>query len=95
MQTLKVKGSDKKRSHFLQKKTRLSELILSFLGNIGDAQNLDRLNQYGITHIINCTPDLPLHWEDKYEYKRVDILDSPSQNILKHFDSVFEFIGLF
>jgi len=36
-----------------------------FVGNISDAQNLDRLNQNGITHIINCTPDLPCFWEKK------------------------------
>ncbi|UJR31261.1 hypothetical protein I4U23_018761 [Adineta vaga] len=63
-----------------------------FVGNILDSQNLDRLNQNGITHIINSTPDLPCKWEGKYEYIRVDALDLPSQNIRKYFDEVFQFI---
>ncbi|CAF0873711.1 unnamed protein product [Rotaria sordida] len=63
-----------------------------FVGNILDAQTCDRLIQNGITHIVNCTPDLPFYWEKKYEYMRVDILDSPSQNIRKHFEDFISFI---
>jgi len=66
-----------------------------FLGNICDAQNLDRLTQNGITHILNCTPDLPCFWENKHEYMRIDVLDLPSQNIRKHFDQAIDFIGEF
>jgi predicted protein tyrosine phosphatase len=36
---------------------------------------------------------LPFFWEKKHQYLRVDILDLPSQNIRKHFDTVIEFIG--
>jgi len=63
-----------------------------FVGNILDAQNLDRLNKNGITHIVNSTPDLPFFWEKKYNYLRIDVLDLPSQNIRKHFDKAFQFI---
>jgi hypothetical protein len=51
------------------------------------------LTQNGITHIINCTPDLPFFWENKHKYLRIDVLDLPSQNIRKHFDQAIEFIG--
>jgi hypothetical protein len=70
----------------------ISKISLS-LGNIHDAQNLERLNQNGITHIINATPDLPLFWENKCQYLRIGILDLPSENIRKHFDKAFQFIG--
>jgi protein tyrosine phosphatase (PTP) superfamily phosphohydrolase (DUF442 family) len=63
-----------------------------FVGNIHDSQNLDRLKQNGITHIINSTPDLPFFCETKYKYLRVDVLDLPSQNIRKYFDKAFQFI---
>ncbi|CAF3095951.1 unnamed protein product [Rotaria sp. Silwood2] len=63
-----------------------------FVGNINDAQNIDRLNQNGITHIVNSTPDLPFFWEKKCQYMRVDVLDIPSENIRKHFDKTFQFI---
>ncbi|CAF3180483.1 unnamed protein product [Rotaria sp. Silwood2] len=63
-----------------------------FVGNILDAQSRDRLTQNGITHIVNCTPDLPFYWEKKYEYMRINILDSPSQNIRKYFEDFIEFV---
>ncbi|CAF1286667.1 unnamed protein product [Rotaria magnacalcarata] len=63
-----------------------------FVGNVHDAQNLDRLNQNGITHIINSTPDLPCLWEKRCQYMRVAVLDLPSENIRKHFDKTFQFI---
>jgi len=67
--------------------------IFLYLGNTLDSQNFDRLNQNGITHIINSTPDLPCFWEKKYKYLRVDVLDLPSQNIRKYFETTFQFIG--
>ncbi|CAF0802310.1 unnamed protein product [Rotaria sp. Silwood1] len=63
-----------------------------FVGNALDAQSQERLTQNGITHIVNCTPDLPFYWEKKYEYMRIGALDSPSQNLRKHFDDFIEFI---
>lgn len=66
-----------------------------FLGNIRDAQNIERLTQHGITHILNSTPDLPFYWESKYECFRIGVLDLPSQNIRKYFDTAIQFIGKF
>jgi len=63
-----------------------------FVGNALDAQNQDRLREYGITHIINSTPDLPCFSEQQYQYLRIAILDLPSANIRKHFDSAIQFI---
>lgn len=63
-----------------------------FVGNVCDAQNLDRLKQFHITHILNSTPDLPLYWENQYKYKRIDVLDLPSQNIRQYFDQATDFI---
>ncbi|CAF0959705.1 unnamed protein product [Adineta steineri] len=63
-----------------------------FVGNLNDAQNLDRLTQHGITHVVNCTPDLPFYWENKHKCLRIDVLDLPSQNIRKYFDTAVEFI---
>ncbi|CAF0996736.1 unnamed protein product [Adineta ricciae] len=71
----------------------MSEIVPHiYVGNICDAQNLDRLTEHGITHIINCTPDLPFYWEKKHEYLRLDVLDLPSQNIRKHFETAIDFI---
>jgi protein-tyrosine phosphatase len=63
-----------------------------FVGNTSDAQDLGRLTKNGITHVLNCTPDLPFLLENKYKCMRIDVLDLPSQNIRKHFDQAIEFI---
>lgn len=63
-----------------------------FVGNTTDAQSLERLAENHITHVINCTPDLPCFWENKHEYLRINVLDLPSQNIRQHFDQAIEFI---
>ena len=60
-----------------------------------DAQHSERLNENGITHIINATPDLPLRTESKYKCLRVPVLDSPSQSIRDYFELVSDFIGSF
>ena len=67
----------------------------SCLGNMYDAQHPDRLNENGITHIINATPDLPLRTESKYTCLRIPVLDAPSQMIRDHFELVADFLGAF
>jgi hypothetical protein len=39
-----------------------------FLGDRGTARDLVRLRQRGITHIINCSKELPCHFPDDFEY---------------------------
>lgn len=63
-----------------------------YVGNMYDAQHSERLNENGITHIINATPDLPLRTESKYKCLRVSVLDSPSQTIRDYFDLASDFI---
>lgn len=67
--------------------------FLSCLGNAYDAHNPQRLKDYGITHVINATPDLAFCDEKIYRCLRISIHDLPSENISKHFDSVAQYIG--
>jgi len=39
-----------------------------FLGDRGDARDRERLRQRGITHIVNCSRELPCHFEREFEY---------------------------
>ena len=65
-------------------------------GNERDAANKDRLKELGITHILNVTAHLPLHFEsDGIIYKRLPASDSGSQNLKQYFDEAIEFIGSF
>lgn len=70
--------------------------ILPFLyiGNQRDASNKERLAELGITHIINVTAQLPLHFESdgSIRYKRLPATDSGSQNLKQYFSEAIEFI---
>lgn len=39
-----------------------------FLGDRGDASNRERLRTRGITHIVNCSKELPCHFAGEFEY---------------------------
>jgi Dual specificity phosphatase, catalytic domain len=39
-----------------------------FLGDRGDASDRGRLRQRGITHVVNCSRELPCHFEGEFEY---------------------------
>jgi hypothetical protein len=39
-----------------------------FLGDRGDASDRDRLRKHGITHIVNCSKELPCHFEGEFNY---------------------------
>lgn len=72
---------------------KLISFVFLTLGNVRDAQNAERLAKHGITHVLNATPDLPLYLDGKCRYLRVEVLDLPSQNIRRHFEAAYQFIG--
>ncbi|HTU90540.1 MAG TPA: dual specificity protein phosphatase family protein [Gemmataceae bacterium] len=39
-----------------------------FLGDRGDASDRERLRKRGITHIVNCSKELPCRFEGEFEY---------------------------
>jgi hypothetical protein len=39
-----------------------------FLGDRGDARDRERLRQRGITHVVNCSKELPCHFEGELAY---------------------------
>lgn len=39
-----------------------------FLGDRGDACDREGLWKVGITHIVNCSKELPCHFEEEFEY---------------------------
>src|SRR5262245_33191218 len=47
-----------------------------FLGDYGDARNRQRLMDRGITHLVNCSKELPCKFEGEFIYLRLD-LDDP------------------
>lgn len=39
-----------------------------FLGDRGTAADRDRLRQRGVTHVVNCSRELPCHFEGEFAY---------------------------
>lgn len=72
----------------------VSEILPHVLiGNQRDAADLERLKELGVTHIINVTSQLPLHFEeDGIVYKRLPASDNGSQNLKQYFQEAIEFI---
>ncbi|XP_019633944.1 PREDICTED: dual specificity protein phosphatase 7-like [Branchiostoma belcheri] len=65
-----------------------------YLGTAKDAANLDSLRKYGITHILNVTPNLPNKFEgsETFTYKQIPISDHWSQNLSQFFPDAISFI---
>jgi len=73
----------------------ISEILPSlYLGNERDASNRELLQSLSITHILNVTSQIPLHFEDDkaLTYKRLPATDSCSQNLKQYFDDAVSFI---
>jgi len=69
--------------------------ILPYLliGNQRDAANRERLTELGVTHILNVTAHLPLHFETSgITYMRLPASDSGSQNLKQYFSEAINFI---
>jgi len=64
-----------------------------FIGNQRDAASRERLTELGVTHILNVTAHLPLHFEnDGITYLRLPASDSGSQNLKQYFSEAISFI---
>jgi len=75
--------------------TAVASEILPYLliGNQRDAANRERLTELGVTHVLNVTAQLPLHFEsDGITCKRLSASDSGSQNLKQYFAEAIEFI---
>lgn len=59
-----------------------------YLGNYSSI-SVESIKQYSITHVVNCTKDLPTPARIQgVKFIRVAVDDHPSSKIKKHFDSV-------
>jgi len=63
-----------------------------FQGSIGAAYNKASLMEHGITHILTCASNISPRFPNIFKYKILDLLDSPTQNIVSSFNEAHEFI---
>ena len=63
-----------------------------FLGSIGSASNLKQLQNFKITHIICCAKGVQNFFPDNFKYLNINLLDSQTEPIKKHFEESNKFI---
>lgn len=64
-----------------------------FVGNDAAAKNLPELQSRGVTHVVNCTDNLPLYHEGTLTYLRFNIAYFPAQPDVQVFlASMFDFV---
>nr|XP_034594341.1 dual specificity protein phosphatase 1B-like isoform X2 [Setaria viridis] len=63
-----------------------------YLGSVGAALNKEALKSLNITHILIVARSLSPAFPAEFNYKKIEVLDSPDTDLLKHFDECFSFI---
>jgi len=63
-----------------------------FQGSIGTAYNKKSLQDNGITHILTAAANIGQRYKEDFQYKQLNLLDSPNQNIVKFLDETAEWI---
>jgi protein-tyrosine phosphatase len=62
-----------------------------FLGDEGDASDRERLRQRGITHIVNCSRELPCHFDDEFVYLWLR-MDDPDPDFGEKIPTICKFL---
>jgi len=63
-----------------------------YLGSIDAAQEKELLDEKNITHILAIAKGAYPKFPENFKYLTISVLDSPSQNLIQHFDECFQFI---
>ncbi|RHY91157.1 hypothetical protein DYB37_007009 [Aphanomyces astaci] len=66
-----------------------------YVGGRGIADDLLAMQSLAITHVVNCTQDIPCYYDDSLEYLRVPLTDDPDTAIEAHFEIVVKFIRMY
>lgn len=77
----------------IETETATQILPFLYLGNERDAANQQRLEDKGITYVLNVTSHIPLYFEKHgVKYKRIPASDSGQQNLRQYFEEALAFI---
>ncbi|XP_024315620.1 dual specificity protein phosphatase 1B isoform X1 [Brachypodium distachyon] len=63
-----------------------------YLGSVGAALNKEALKSLNITHILIVARSLNPAFSEEFTYKKIEVLDSPDTDLVKHFGECFNFI---
>jgi protein-tyrosine phosphatase len=75
---------------------RTGDKATVFVGNQQAASNAALLKREGITHVVNCTDNMPLYHESQFKYLRFNISFFPSggtdEVLMKFLQPMFDFV---
>ncbi|ETL30637.1 hypothetical protein F442_16852 [Phytophthora nicotianae P10297] len=84
-------GASKRRNDQAAVCSKLTDFL--YIGGALAAKNKSMLLQNGITHVINCAASVaPASFPDDFCYFNIRLRDHSSQDIARHFYSIFDFI---
>ncbi|GMF19129.1 unnamed protein product [Phytophthora lilii] len=84
-------GAPKRRNDQAAVCSKLTDFL--YIGGAVAAKNKSMLIQNGITHVINCAASVaPASFPDEFCYFNIRLRDHSSQDIARHFYSMFDFI---
>ncbi|KAG7385357.1 hypothetical protein PHYPSEUDO_001571 [Phytophthora pseudosyringae] len=84
-------GASKRRNDQAAVCSKLTDFL--YIGGAVAAKNKSMLIQNGITHVINCAASVaPASFPDEFCYFNIRLRDHSSQDIARHFYSMFDFI---
>lgn len=63
-----------------------------YIGGVGAARDLEKLQRFGITHVLNASPIVPCFHRKYLRYKNVDVFDDEEENIMQYFMSSSAYI---
>ncbi|KRX01145.1 hypothetical protein PPERSA_08246 [Pseudocohnilembus persalinus] len=63
-----------------------------YVGDASTAKNLKKLQQLGITHVLNMAKEIPDQHQDKFQYLHINAIDSNDYDITQHFKETNDFI---
>jgi predicted protein tyrosine phosphatase len=64
-----------------------------WVGGIQSSMDADAIKEHSITHIINCSHELPCRFPDQFEYLHIKLYDQTHQNIISIFPHAISFIN--
>ena len=64
-----------------------------WVGSFTSSLNEAPLKEHGITHIINCTRELPCRFPTQFNYLHIKLIDQTHQNIISTFHNAIDFIN--
>lgn len=63
-----------------------------YLGGFLCSEYEHNLKELGITHILVASSTLEIHFPEKFEYLRLNLVDDDEENIIQYFEKVYEFL---